>query len=135
MASPLLRTYNQLITLDSWEERLEYLRLCGHDFDSPRFMNHEIYKSSGWRKFKESMHRRDFGCDLGVLGVYIQGPMILHHINPVTIEDLENWNEEVLFNPDNVITTAYKTHNIIHYSKEKTISLPTERQQGDTKLW
>lgn len=135
MVKNLERSYNQLITIDSWEERLEYLRLYGHDFDSPRYMNSEFYKSRAWRLFKPEMHRRDLGCDLGVFGVYIDGPMILHHINPVTIEDLETWNEEVLLNPNNVITTAYKTHNIIHYSKEQKIQLSTERQHGDTILW
>lgn len=129
------KSYSEMLKLDDWQSRFEYLRLYEHDFDSPRFMNHALYKSSSWRRFKEDMHRRDFGCDLGVMGVYIEGLMILHHINPVTIDDLENWNVEVLLNPENVITVSGKTHNRIHYSNEQNSYPETERQPGDTKLW
>lgn len=130
----LTRNYNELILLDSWEERLEYLKLKGQDFKSPRFMNQEFYKSRGWLMFKKEMHTRDLGMDLGVPGVYIQDTIILHHINPVTIEDLENYNMEILMNPNNVITTSSATHNKIHYSK-KEVQPEIVRQPGDTKLW
>ena len=81
------------------------------------------------------MHTRDGGFDLGVFGVVIHGRMILHHINPVTKEDLENWNVEILLNPENVITTWQITHNRIHYSLEVKEVSHTERQPDDTKLW
>lgn len=130
----LIKSYSELVTLESWEERFAYLRLYNQVHESPHFLNHEIYKTTLWRNFKRDMHTRDYGCDLGVLGVGIEGPMILHHINPVTIEDIETFNEFVLLNPDNVITTSYKTHNRVHYLLEETNPY-TERQPGDTKLW
>lgn len=130
----LTRNYNELILLDSWEERLAYLKLKGHDFNSPRFKNQEFYKSRDWLMFKKEMHTRDLGMDLGIYGVYIQDTIILHHINPVTIEDLENYNMEILMNPNNVITTSSATHNKIHYSK-KEVQPEIVRQPGDTKLW
>lgn len=135
MGRQLLRTYNELIQLDSWEERLDYLKLTdGKSYDSPRFMNQSFYKSPMWRNFKRDMHLRDNGMDLGVMGVYIYDRVILHHINPVTIEDLETMNLEILLNPNNVITTSGATHNKIHYSKKEVIP-EVIRQPGDTKLW
>lgn len=128
------KSYSKLVLFPSWQERLKYLQLQTHDFDSPRFMNSSVYKTRRWINFKSEMHRRDYGCDLGVLGVYIEERMILHHINPVTIDDIENWNEQVLFNPENVITCAQTTHNKIHYLQELT-EIAEERQPGDTKLW
>lgn len=128
------KSYSELIKLESYKERLMYLQLLGHDFNSPRFMNQNFYKSKTWLQFKRDMHTRDLGFDLGVFGVYIHGRMILHHINPVKIEDLEEYNLEVLLNPENVITSSDETHNKIHYQKSK-IQLLGDRRPGDTKLW
>lgn len=131
----LIRTYSEMTSLKSWQERLEYLQLFDDNVDSPRFMNQSFYKSRAWLEFKKAMHRRDLGCDLGVLGAYIYDKMILHHINPVTVNDLENYNVSVLLNPENVITVSIKTHNTIHYLKEKPIPVVYNRKPGDTKLW
>lgn len=135
MGNRLLRTYSELITLDDWESRFEYLRFTEQEVESPRLYNHQLYKTRQWRLFKEAMHTRDAGFDLGVFGVGIHGRMILHHINPVTKQDLENWNVDILLNPENVITTCQTTHNRIHYSLEVKEVSHTERQPDDTKLW
>ena len=128
-----LKNWSECIARNDFESRLAYLRLHGK-VDSPRSISHPFYSSRVWRDFKEDMHIRDAGFDLAVFGVEIVGRRYLHHINPVTWEDLENFNENILLNPENVITASGNTHNIIHYRKK--IEIPyVEREAGDMILW
>ena len=128
-----MRTYSELITLDSFSERLEYLKLLDNNVTSPRHMSSEFYKSDLWKLVRKDIMDRDLGFDLGIFGAYIVGTTYVHHINPITEFDIIHQTDKLL-NPENLITTSGNTHNLIHYNtQEKEVWV--ERQPGDTKLW
>ena len=128
------KKYSEVIELETFEERLEYLRLTGVSVESPRDISPAFYKSRQWKLVREEVARRDLGCDLGVFGVYIYGPIYVHHINPLTQQDIDANIYKKLYDPENLICTSLETHNIIHY--RKTVEEPyVERTPGDTKLW
>lgn len=134
-----IRTYRELSRLKTFEERYAYLRLCGEvgasTFGFDRFLNQRFYKSKEWLRVKSKVILRDNGCDLGIEGYDIQDRIIVHHMNPITIEDLEEGSDFVL-DPEFLICTTHNTHNAIHYGDESLLySLPKERKPGDTKLW
>ena len=131
--SDLRRTYEEALSYSHFGDRLNYLSLANDKYIPP-VHNNPFYHSRIWLDFKHDMHIRDLGYDLAVDGMDIEGMLLLHHINPVTEEDLDEFNEFILLNPDNVITTTHKTHNIIHYKKKIVTELP-ERKPGDTLLW
>lgn len=138
------KSYSELLAIDSFEERYEYLKLSGSvaedTFGAERYLNQEFYHSEEWRSFRNRMIVRDSdgdSClDLAHKDHPIFGYIILHHINPVTIEDILE-NSFSLFDPENVVCVSLATHNAIHYGTVE--SLPTfslvERHPGDTKLW
>lgn len=128
-----MKSYSELILLKSYEERLEYLKLLDNNVNSPRHVSSSFYKSSTWLRVRKAIIDRDMGFNLGVEGIYIEGNMIVHHINPITESDII-YQTDKLTNPENLITTSTDTHNRIHYNtkiKEKLV----ERKPGDTKLW
>ena len=128
-----MKSYSEVIKLESFDERLEYLKLLDNNVKSPRHMSMRFYKSSWWETVRQQIISRDLGFDLGVFGVYIDGPMIVHHINPIDEYDIINMTDKLL-NPENLITVSDNTHNKIHYNqKEKEVWV--ERKPGDTKLW
>lgn len=126
-------SYSELITLDTYGDRLNYLSLWDKGYISPRFMSNPFYKSSPWLKLRKDTMLRDLGCDLGILGMDIDEIIIVHHMNPLTQEDFDEYNVDKLLNPENVITTALSTHNKIHY-KQRSIEV-IERTPNDTALW
>lgn len=133
------RSYLQLRQLETFLERFEYLSLKGqvgvHTFGFDRWMNQEFYHSYEWKTVRRQVIIRDLGCDLGVDGYEIHGDLLIHHINPLTPEDLHN-GAELALDMDNLITTSHQTHNAIHYGDESLLSrLPIERIPGDTRLW
>lgn len=135
------KSYSELSQLKTFEERFEYLKLAdkkvGEDtFGGHRYLNQKFYKSSEWKKIRDQVIIRDQGRDLGVEGEeFGEGEEILiHHINPITEEDL------ILMNPcvtdlDNLISTRKRTHNAVHYGSQSTLNRYEERKPGDTKLW
>lgn len=128
-----MRTYSELIKLKSHSERLEYLKLLDNNVSSPRHMSMSFYKSRMWLSTRDYIIDRDLGFDLGVFGVYIEGPVYVHHIDPITEHDIIYLTDKLL-DPENLITTSRDTHNRIHYKttkKEEWI----ERTPGDTILW
>lgn len=125
-------TYSELIKRKSFGDRLQYLKLNGVSHESPRYMSNPFYKSKMWLLARDAVIRRDAGCDLGVLGVNIDGPIFVHHMNPLQPSDLEEWSNDMI-DPEFLICVSEETHNIIHYSK-KLIEWK-ERKPGDTKLW
>lgn len=128
-----MRTYSELIKLDSFTERLEYLKLLDNNVSSPRHMSIDFYRSDAWEITRNQIITRDLGFDLGVFGVYIEGQILVHHINPITENDII-YRTAKLLDPENLITTSIDTHNRIHYNqKEKEVWV--ERRPGDTKLW
>lgn len=133
--------YSELIKLPTFEERYEYLKLGGgvgnFTFGSHRYLNQRFYSSTEWRQFRRDIIDRDCACDLGINdGLHdITGKIIIHHLNPITQEDISSIKVSVLLNPENVICVSHKTHEAIHYGNEKPLPLFSERKPGDTTLW
>ena len=125
--------YSELIEIESFEDRIRYLQEYGRGHDSPRDSSMNFYKSRTWEKLRKDIILRDDGFDLGVFNVDIYDRVIVHHINPLTIDDIENLTDKVL-DPENLITTSNKTHNIIHYGYEPEATWQP-RTPGDTTPW
>ena len=128
-----MKSYSELIKLESFEERLDYLKLLDNNATSPRHMSGGFYRSHLWKQTRDFVIARDLGFDLGVFGVYITGPMLVHHINPINEDDIR-FQTKRLLDPENLITTSGHTHNLIHYNT-KPREVWVERKPGDTKLW
>lgn len=133
------RRFHDLLGLETFEERFEYLKLGGGvgraTFGFDRYLNQVFYSSPEWKHVRNIVILRDNGCDLGVPGYEIHYEPLIHHMNPISVDDIKNHAEWIL-NPDFLITTTHKTHNAIHYgggnSYPKVVS---ERAPNDTKLW
>lgn len=125
--------------LPTFEERFEYLRtnnFVGEEtFGSSRYLNQRFYKSREWKLARRDAIARDQACDLAIPGREIFGRIIVHHINPITLEDIE-LGRDCLFDLNNLITTSHNTSNAIHYGDASLlVTLPPEREKGDTLLW
>lgn len=134
-----IRTYSELITHPTYEERFKYLQLNGQvgadTFGFDRYMNQRFYRSAQWKRIRNEVIIRDNGCDLGMEGYEIHGRILIHHMNPITIADIESMSEYLL-NPEYLITTVHNTHNAIHYGDENLLCTgPIERQPNDTCPW
>ena len=139
MKSGKIRTYSELITLPTFEERFRYLQLNGavgkETFGFDRYVNQKFYRSAEWRRVRDYVIVRDNGCDLGVEGYDIHGPILIHHMNPISIDDIYDVSEYLL-NPEYLISTIQNTHNAIHYGDEDLlIKAPIERRRNDTCPW
>lgn len=134
------RCYSELIQFPSFIERYRYLKLGGKageiTFGNERYINQVLYRSPEWKKFRRDMILRDNGYDLGVEGYSITGVPILHHINPITVNDIVERNPSV-FDPENVIVVSRRTHNAIHYGDEELLLIDEiiERTPNDTTPW
>lgn len=128
-----MKNYSDLILLESFNERLEYLKLLDNNVKSPRHMSRPFYKSDIWKYTRKQIIDRDLGFDLGVFGMYIDGMIIVHHINPIDEYDIIHQTDKLL-DPENLITVSDSTHNKIHYNKQEK-EVWTPREPGDTKLW
>ena len=134
-----IRTYSELITIPTFEERFKYLQLNGavgeETFGFDRYINQTFYKSREWKRLRDEIIIRDNGCDLGVEGYEIYGRIIIHHMNPISIEDIQSISDFVL-NPEYLIATTHNTHNAIHYGDESLlITTPLVRSKNDTCPW
>jgi hypothetical protein len=134
-----IKTYSELMTLQSFKERFLYLKLGGivgeETFGFKRRINQEFYHSDRWLRFRDSIIIRDSGCDLGVPGFEIYGSVLIHHLNPITFDDIF-YQEPCVFDPENVICTKLSTHNAIHYGDESLLVIgPIERKENDTCPW
>lgn len=134
-----IRAYSELITLPTFEERFEYLRLNGQvgseTFGVDRYLNQMFYKSKEWLALRDEIIIRDQGCDLGVPGYEINDRIIIHHMNPIRIEDIVN-RSAFLLNPEYLISTVDNTHKAIHYGdRSLLITAPIERKSNDTCPW
>ena len=135
----MTRNYHELKKLSTFEERFEYLKLhgsVGNDtFGFDRIFNQQFYKSSEWKRIRDIVIIRDNGCDLGIEGHDIFGKILIHHMNPISIEDIRN-STDFLLNPDYLICTSHQTHNAIHYGDESLLfQAPAERRMNDTCPW
>lgn len=136
------RTYQELIQLETFEERFEYLRLAGTPgyitFGSHRLLNQMLYKSPIWASVRQRVILRDEGCDLAISERPIgkKDILIIHHLNPITIEQVTK-NDPAVYDLNNLVCVSHKTHNAIHYGDGSNLmpSQLIERRPGDTKLW
>lgn len=136
------RSYSELITIPTFEERLEYLRISGNPFSptfgSRRALNQYLYQHSiDWKRMRREVIIRDHGCDLGVDGYDIFGSILVHHINPITEEDIR-FRRSCVLDPENLISTSFDTHQDIHYGQRKNGKTPLvviERCENDTCPW
>jgi hypothetical protein len=134
-----IRTYSELSQLETFEERYQYLRLqdvVGRStFGFDRLINQQFYHSNEWKRLRSFVITRDNGCDLGILGYEIYSGLLIHHMNPISLDDIRDGGD-LLFNPEYLITTTLQTHNAIHYGDETLLPRgPVERTKGDTTLW
>ena len=135
----MIRTYSELIRIPTFEERYAYLRLFGsvgsETFGFDRYLNQMFYKDREWRRTRDLIILRDNGCDLGIEDREIFGQVLVHHMNPITIDDILN-RSDYLLNPDYLICTSKLTHNAIHYGTEENLKpLIVERRPNDTCPW
>jgi hypothetical protein len=133
------RTYSELQHLENFEERFNYLKLDGvvgkSTFGFDRRINQYFYKLHEWKTVRDFVIVRDNGCDLGILGFEIYSGLIVHHMNPIGVDDI-NYRKEYILDPNFLITTSLRTHNAIHYGDENLLPRgPIVRKVGDTKLW
>lgn len=133
------KSYSELIRISSFEERLEYLRLHGsvgaETFGFDRYINQRFYLSPEWKDVRSKVIVRDEGCDLGVRGYDIYDNLLVHHMNPMTMDDIVH-GEAWILDPEYLITTTHRTHNAIHYGFQSQVpAAVVSRAPGDTQLW
>ena len=132
------RCYSELASFKTFEERFEYLKLDGivgiETFGYDRYLNQLLYRSSDWKKIRNEIIVRDNGCDLGIDGHEIYVSPLVHHINPITIDDVKNRNP-IIFDSENLITTILSTHNAIHYGYKPHSNNVQNRLPNDTCPW
>lgn len=134
-----IRTYSELIRLPTFEERFRYLKLDGlvgkDTFGFDRYLNQEFYRSKEWKEVRDFVIVRDNGCDLGMDGYEIVGRIYIHHMNPITVNDIVH-SSDFLLNPDYLICVSHNTHNAVHYGDEDLlVTVPVERRKNDTCPW
>lgn len=137
---PIYKSYSELIKIDSFEERFKYLSLVGivgeTTFGGHRYLNQILYQTDKWKKdTRREVILRDNGCDLAHEDYPIQGSIYIHHINPITIDDILE-ERPCVFDLENLISTSFRTHNAIHYGTEDLLLKGfVERKKNDTCPW
>ena len=137
----IIKSYSELITLPTFEERYKYLKIGGRvgeeTFGYDRWINQMFYRSKEWKDFRRDIIVRDMGCDLGIEDRAISGLIIVHHINPIPKFAIEKRMFDILLNPENAICVSHNTHNAIHYGDDSLLieSKPIERTLNDTCPW
>lgn len=135
----MIRTYSELSTFNNFGERFRYLKLDGavgqDTFGFDRYINQLFYRSQRWKEIRNQVILRDNGCDLGLDGYEIYSKILIHHMNPITQQDIRTLSDNLL-NPEYLICVSHKTHNAIHYGEEKSINHETiARMPNDTCPW
>ena len=136
----IIRTYSDLKKLETFEERYKYLRLDGsvgaETFGFDRYVNQKFYKSEEWKSIRHQVIVRDGACDLGIHSEEIYGKVLVHHMNPLKIDDIKN-TTDYLLNPEYLITVSMDTHNAIHYGSDNYSDKYNiiERRPNDTSPW
>lgn len=135
----MLRTYSDLSRLTTFEDRFAYLKLGGSvgaaTFGFDRYLNQDFYRSSLWKRARTQVIARDYGCDLGVVDHEIHDRVYVHHMNPMTVEDITHSNLDII-DPEFLICVRHTTHNAVHYGDESLLpKAHVPRRSGDTKLW
>lgn len=139
MTSMIIRTYTELMKLQTFEERFRYLKLVARvgeeTFGFDRYLNQQFYHSQEWKSIRNEIIIRDNACDLGITGREMNKGIIIHHMNPITKDDLIH-QSDFLLNPDYLICVSKKTHSAIHYGDESLLfDGLVERSKNDTCPW
>lgn len=139
MTSMTIRTYTELMKLQTFEERFRYLKLVARvgeeTFGFDRYLNQQFYHSQEWKSIRNEIIIRDNACDLGITGREMNKGIIIHHMNPITKDDLIH-QSDFLLNPDYLICVSKKTHSAIHYGDESLLfDGLVERSKDDTCPW
>ena len=134
-----IKTYSELISLPTFEERFKYLQLKGsvgkETFGFDRYLNQNFYRSAEWKRVRDKVIIRDNGCDLGIEDRLIYGNVLIHHMNPINDKDIYNLTD-ILLNPEYLICVSHNTHNAIHYGNEELLAkAPIVRTKNDTCPW
>ena len=134
-----MKTYNECIKFKTFDERFAYLQLHGlvgeETFGYSRYLNQILYRSPEWKSLRQQIVMRDNGCDLAMDGYEVCGKILIHHINPISLQDIEERNPKV-FDMNNLITVSFMTHQAIHYgSKDLLLLDPVERRPNDQCPW
>lgn len=136
-----MKTYSELISIPDFKERYFYLKLDGNvaeeTFGWDRKLNQIFYNSKEWKDFRRDIILRDNGCDLAFEDYYIMDKILIHHLNPITKEDILHRRLDIILNPENVVCVSKRTHNAIHYGDERLIFTNTivSRRPNDTIPW
>ncbi len=138
-STDVIRSYSELITFPTFKERFDYLNLAGivcvDTFGFRRYLNQWFYNSGEWKRVRDQVILRDNGCDLGVDGYEIRGRIYIHHLNPITVEDVRD-RKPNLMDLENLICVSFETHNAIHYGDiSQTYRDPIVRKPNDTCPW
>lgn len=133
------KTYSELITIPTFKERFEYLQLRGSvgkdTFGYDRYLNQVLYNSTEWKELRNRIIIRDNGCDLACEGYDINSRILIHHLNPITIDDIISRSRKI-FDPDNLVCVSHSTHNAIHYGDASLlVTEPVARTKNDTCPW
>jgi hypothetical protein len=139
MKSSKIRTYTELCRLREFKERFRYLRLYSSvgesTFGYDRYLNQRFYTSREWRQIRSEVIARDRGCDLGLEGYEIFDRIAIHHMNPMSVDEIVQSDDRIL-DPEFLITVSHRTHNAIHFGDERLLAEPlVVRRPGDTRLW
>ena len=134
-----IRTYTELAKLHTFRERFDYLKLDGQvgeeTFGFERYLNQQFYHSREWRRIRDYVIARDLGCDLAMEGYEIREPILIHHMNPITVADIRH-SSEFLVNLDYLVCVTRNTHTAIHYGDASMlVTAPVERTPNDTSPW
>lgn len=135
----MIRTYSELVRIPSFEDRYEYLKIGGavakETFGGHRYLNQLLYRSEEWKKIRRRVVLRDEGCDLADLDHPIYGKVLIHHLNPITIEDVLNRSPDI-FDMENLVCVSFDTHNAIHYGNASLLPQKcVSRSANDTCPW
>lgn len=134
-----MKTYSEMILLPTYNERFRYLKLDGKvgadTFGLDRYLNQVFYRSAEWKRIRDMVIVRDNGCDLGIPELPIYGKVIIHHMNPLSVDDILNDNPEYMMNPEYLVCVSHSTHNAIHYGDDSQLQEYIPRRANDTAPW
>lgn len=134
-----MKTYSEMILLPTYNERFRYLKLDGKvgadTFGLDRYLNQVFYRSAEWKRIRDMVIVRDNGCDLGIPELPIYGKVIIHHMNPLSVDDILKDDPEYVMNPEYLVCASHSTHNAIHYGDDSQLQEYIPRRANDTAPW
>lgn len=134
------KSYSEMSQCGTFDERYNYLKLqgevAGETFGFDRYLNQKFYKSREWKRVRDQVIVRDNGCDMGLKDYPIKGKILIHHINPLSLDEVSN-GSPALLDPNNLVCVSHETHNAIHYGDQTIVKDKTlvERRPNDTSPW